>query len=152
VIPQVVIQGLISYFSEAKNKIGLLKKPFNMRINLRNLLIAFLFSVISPCGFVLVNAQDTSFPGTEMDDLGIDKESEKMMYNPGETDPAFRKAQTSSTIKDSLSLRASRPAKIQTPDTSKAPVKRPAEEDDSILSFNFLYYIFQKYKMQDIVD
>lgn len=25
-------------------------------------------------------------------------------------------------------------------------------EDDSILSFNFLYYIIQKYKLQDIVD
>ena len=24
--------------------------------------------------------------------------------------------------------------------------------DDSILSFNFLYYLIQKYKMQDIVD
>lgn len=26
------------------------------------------------------------------------------------------------------------------------------ESDDSVLSFNFLYYIIQKYKMSDIVD
>ena len=26
------------------------------------------------------------------------------------------------------------------------------ESDDSILSFNFLYYLFQKYKMQDILE
>jgi hypothetical protein len=123
-----------------------------MRINYQNVLFAFLLTAISPCGFMLVNAQDTSFPGTEMDDLGVDKESEKLIYSPGELDPAFRKAQGSSTIKDSVALKPVRPARVQTPDASKAPVKRPAEEDDSILSFNFLYYIFQKYKMQDIVD
>ncbi len=122
-----------------------------MRINFRSVLFAFLLSIVTPCGFILVKAQDASFPGTEVDDLGVDKESEKMMYSPGELDPAFRKAQTSSTIKDSVALKAPRPTKIQTPD-SKTPVKRPSEEDDSILSFNFLYYIFQKYKMQDIVD
>lgn len=106
----------------------------------------------SPFGLVMVQAQDASFPGTEVDELGVDKETEKMMYTPGELDPAFRKAQTS-TARDSVVIKnIPRPHKIQSPDTSKAPVKRPSEEDDSILSFNFLYYIFQKYKMQDIVD
>lgn len=125
-----------------------------MRIKVRDLLFALLLSIASPCGFILVNAQDTSFPGTEVDDLGVDKESEKMMYSPGELDPAFRKAQTSSSaIKDTAAIRAvSRIPKSQSPDASKTPVKRPSEADDSILSFNFLYYIFQKYKMQDIVD
>lgn len=123
-----------------------------MRIKFRDILFAFLLSVVCPCGFIMVQAQDASFPGTEVDDLGVDKESEKMMYSPGEVDPAFRKAQTA-TIKDSLGIKPStRSIKVQSLDASKTPVKRPSEADDSILSFNFLYYIFQKYKMQDIVD
>jgi stringent starvation protein B len=35
-------------------------------------------------------------------------------------------------------------------DVPKTQAKQP--EDDSILSFNFLYYIIQRYKLQDIVD
>jgi len=126
----------------------------HMKIRLCDLLFAFALSVISPCGFFMVQAQDASFPGTEMDDLGVDKETEKMMYSPGELDPAFKKSQGTSTIaKDSAVIKpVLRPTKILTPDSSKTPVKRPSQEDDSILSFNFLYYIFQKYKMQDMVD
>jgi hypothetical protein len=124
-----------------------------MKIRLCDLLFAFALSVISPCGFIIVQAQDVSFPGTEVDDLGVDKETEKMMYSPGELDPAFKKSQAGAIVKDSATLKAAhRPTKVQTPDSSKAPVKRPSQDDDSILSFNFLYYIFQKYKMQDMVD
>ncbi len=123
-----------------------------MRINLKAFLFGLLLSVVSPCGILMVQAQDTSFPGTEVDDLGIDKETEKMKYSPGELDPAFRKSQ-SNLSKDSAAIKqVPRTNRIQSPDTSKAPVKRPSQEDDSILSFNFLYYIFQKYKMQDIVE
>lgn len=123
-----------------------------MRINLNAFLLGLLLSIASPCCILMVQAQDTSFPGTEVDDLGIDKETEKMKYNPGELDPAFRKAQTNLS-KDSAAIKqVPRTSRIPSPDTSKAPVKRPSQEDDSILSFNFLYYIFQKYKMQDIVE
>lgn len=122
-----------------------------MRIKFQHILFAFLLSVITPGGFILIQAQDTSFPGTEVDALGVDKESDKM-YNPGELDPAFQKAQTA-TMKDSLGFKpTTRASKVHTPDGGKSPVKKPSQEDDSILSFNFLYYMFQKYKMQDIVD
>jgi hypothetical protein len=126
----------------------------HMKIRLCDLLFAFALSVISPCGFLMVQAQDASFPGTEVDDMGVDKETEKMMYSPGELDPAFKKSQAGGAIaRDSAALKAGvRPTKVQTPDSSKVPVKRPSQDDDSILSFNFLYYIFQKYKMQDMVD
>jgi hypothetical protein len=98
-------------------------------------------------------AQDVSFPGTEVDDLGVEKETEKMMYSPGELDPAFKKAQAGAISKDSIGIKpVLRATKITAPDSSKTPVKRPSQDDDSILSFNFLYYIFQKYKMQDMVD
>ena len=123
-----------------------------MRIKFQNILFAFLLSVVTPCGFYLVQAQDASFPGTEVDALGVDKETEKM-YGKGELDPAFRKAQA--TMKDSAAVLikpSTKAMKTLPSDANKAPVKRPSQEDDSILSFNFLYYIFQKYKMQDIVD
>ena len=74
-----------------------------MRIRFQDILFAFLLSVVTPAGFILAQAQDTSFPGTEVDALGVDKESDKM-YNPGELDPAFQKAQTT-TFKDSLGIR-----------------------------------------------
>lgn len=120
---------------------------------MRDLFLAFALSVISPCGILMVQGQDTSFPGTEMDEVGVDKETEKMMYSPGELDPAFKKSQAGAIAKDSAGIKAVlRPTKVQSPDSSKTPVKRPAQDDDSILSFNFLYYIFQKYKMQDMVD
>lgn len=126
----------------------------HMRVRLCDILFAFALSVISPCGILMVQAQDSSFPGTEVDDLGVDKETEKMMYSPGELEPTFKKSQTGGAVaRDSAALKPTlRINKVQTPDSSKTPVKRPSQDDDSILSFNFLYYIFQKYKMQDIVD
>jgi len=36
--------------------------------------------------------------------------------------------------------------------TDKAEKNENEEKDDSVLSFNFLYYIFQKFKLSDIVD
>jgi hypothetical protein len=121
-----------------------------MKIKLQHFLFAFLLSVMTPAGFILVQAQDTSFPGTEVDALGVDKETDKM-YSPGELDPAFKKAQTT-TLKDTLAIRPNVRGAKTPADASKTPVKKPSQEDDSILSFNFLYYIFQKYKLQEIVD
>ncbi len=124
-----------------------------MRKNLSAVLLGLLLSVWAPSGILETQAQDASFPGAEVDVLGVDKETEKASYSPGDLDPAFKKAQTAA-IRDSIALRSAPRlnTKPLTPDTSKTPVKRPAAEDDSILSFNFLYYIFQKYKMQDVVD
>ena len=36
--------------------------------------------------------------------------------------------------------------------TQTKPEETPAKAEDSVLGFNFLYYIFQKYKMSDIID
>ncbi|HLT80865.1 MAG TPA: hypothetical protein VKZ86_07530 [Cyclobacteriaceae bacterium] len=38
------------------------------------------------------------------------------------------------------------------PSPSEAKQSDPASSDDSVLGFNFLYYIIQKFKMSDIVD
>ena len=80
-----------------------------MRIKFQHVLFAFLLTVVTPAGFILVNAQDTSFPGTEVDALGVDKETDKM-YSPGELDPAFKKAQTS-TLKPAGVITVNKKAK-----------------------------------------
>lgn len=125
-----------------------------MRMKFQEILFVCLFCLMSSLGALQASAQEASFPGTETEDPEAYKEREKLLTAPGELDPAFRKTQaTATTLKDSVSFKpALKATKTQTPDASKQPVKQPSQEDDSILSFNFLYYIFQKYKLQDVVD
>ncbi|HEX5170746.1 MAG TPA: hypothetical protein VFW11_16345 [Cyclobacteriaceae bacterium] len=56
-------------------------------------------------------------------------------------------------VKDSTYIRPSN-TQPKTSDSSKnaAGTSSTKEEDDDVLSFNFLYYIIQKFKMSDIVD
>jgi hypothetical protein len=122
-----------------------------MRIKTQYILFVFFLGILCTSSVQVVKAQDTSFPGTETSDMEMDKEKERMMFSPGELDPSIIKTQ--SAHKDTVSIKPAVVApKIQSPESSKTPGKQPAHEDDSILSFNFLYYIFQKYKLQDIVD
>jgi hypothetical protein len=54
------------------------------------------------------------------------------------------------TAKDSVALITAEPVGLP---SEKRSEKQPAKQkDDSILTFNFLYYIIQKYKLQDIID
>jgi len=58
--------------------------------------------------------------------------------------------------RDSIYLRSTVPPKTSEPlknsNNSGGQGTKEGEDDDSVLSFNFLYYIIQKYKMSDIVD
>ena len=77
-----------------------------------------------------------------------------------------RVSSNNSFVRDSIAtkvpLNANRQLKIKNANesqkslTDQKPVEKNNEEeekeDDSILSFNFLYYIFQKFKLSDIVD
>lgn len=81
---------------------------------------------------------------------------EKMVLSPGEGESRYRSSQSA---KDSITVTrpaASNPVIVRPKieNASKSPEKGAAKEDsqESILSFNFLYYIIQKYKLQDIVD
>jgi hypothetical protein len=126
-----------------------------MRMKFHQILFVLLVCLISSFGVEEAYGQEASFPGTETEDPELYKERYKSMAAPGELDPAFRKTQTTATtsLKDSVTFKpALKATKTQIPDGSKQPPKRPSQEDDSILSFNFLYYIFQKYKLQDVVE
>jgi hypothetical protein len=44
--------------------------------------------------------------------------------------------------------------RFQTNPVKSAPKSpnKPKDDDDSVLSFNFLYYLIERYKLQDIMD
>ncbi len=102
-----------------------------------------------------VSAQDAG-----MSDAGVtagDRESgdaDKVVFSPGETEVKYipKASGITSTAKDSVAVRTENPPvqKI-TPKALQKEDKQPPK-DDSILTFNFLYYIIQKYKLQDIID
>lgn len=101
-----------------------------------------------------VSAQDAGMSDSEM--VGeTDAVGEKMIYAPGEEVRYIPKAATAAPARDSVVLYLHdfpmQQATMKSPETAKEKV--PAKQkDDSILTFNFLYYIIQKYKLQDIID
>jgi hypothetical protein len=107
-------------------------------------------------------AQESGMPEIETTDSDRDKvEKEKVMYSPGESDTHYHAVLTTipgDSVTTTVNTAASVPVpkiKIekQLPPAPKPTVEKQSKpEDDSILSFNFLYYIIQKYKLQDIVD
>lgn len=124
-----------------------------MKIQLHYILILFcLLSV----GFVpAASAQDGNEQEYEIPDVDRDK----MLYSPGGEGENRNKVAPSVPVlaKDSvISTRTvpvapTRSKQEQAPKTSDKQLA-PKEDPESILSFNFLYYIIEKYKLQDIVD
>jgi hypothetical protein len=92
-------------------------------------------------------------------------EREKVMFSPGGEGEARYVAprtqptgSSSGAPKDSIATATKQPPAAVTPVRKvvpgKNPIKQlpPKQEDDAILSFNFLYYIIQKYKLQQIIE
>ena len=132
-----------------------------MKIGLRHILILSCIAIMVFAKSAV--AQESSLPENEYIDVERDKyERERIISSPGEGSDFRYYPRTSTTTptvtKDSVESKPATPAPVVTNQKPKiAPVK-PQEkvpvkpEDDSILSYNFLYYIIQKYKLQDIVD
>jgi hypothetical protein len=74
---------------------------------------------------------------TEITDSETDEKPGKLLLNP-EKDSVVR-------INSSKSKVIAEPVKAE-------KLKEEAEQEDSILSFNFIYYIIKKFKFSDIVD
>ena len=80
--------------------------------------------------------------------------SERTLFSP-ESPKYVPKASNMETGKDSVALNIQdfpmQQAVLKA--NEKATEKQAAKsKDDSILTYNFLYYIIQKYKLQDIID
>ena len=87
-------------------------------------------------------------PGFE--NYSSDSDGEFDNTNTDPTDPA--KQNITPSAKDSSQAIFQRNVYKPSPVVPKDERKSEHQDDDSILSFNFLYYLIQKYKMQDIVD
>ena len=92
-------------------------------------------------------AQDAGMSDVEIHEERNRTESEKIIFSAGDAEVRYIPKTTSVHSKDSIA--AANHAEFL---SGKAEKKQPKQEDDSILSFNFLYYIIQKYKLQDIID
>lgn len=100
--------------------------------------------------------QDYQITDTERDKY----ERDKVIFSPGEGDSRFStkgsQSMGANTGKDSIVVAKPavqiQKAKPEQPVKAAEKQQQQTKDDDSILSFNFLYYIIEKYKLQDIVD
>lgn len=124
-----------------------------MKIKLHHFLFTLYLALLAPAGILTLQAQDASYPILDSYDTEADKERDRVIYSPGEADPQLNNKVHVSAAKDSIPSKPSTLRSIKTQaEGSKNSAKPSSQEDDSILSFNFLYYLFEKYKLQDIVD
>lgn len=119
-----------------------------MKIKLRHLFFVLCLAILAPGG---LRAQDASYPIADSYELEIEKTRERGVYSAGEFDPSL--INKNQVLRDSIMARPTynRSSRTQLDESANA-AKNTGEDDDSILSFNFLYYLVEKYKMQDIVD
>jgi hypothetical protein len=131
-----------------------LKPKYNgMKLKLQHMFVTACLSIMTPAGVFMLHAQDASFDGAT-----VSPEKERINYYPGgEGEPSGGASSVTNNTKsttisrDSSSFRSS-PARTTLPSESPKNVAKPAGNEDDVLSFNFLYYIIRKYKLQDIVD
>jgi hypothetical protein len=100
-------------------------------------------------------AQDAGMSDVEIVNEAETLEDGKVPFVPGEDIRYVPKAPGAAAAKDSIVLQIHdfpmQQAAMKSPEKSNE--KQPTKpKDDSILTFNFLYYIIQKYKLQDIID
>jgi hypothetical protein len=100
-------------------------------------------------------AQDAGASDADMVNERETAGAEKIIFSAGE--PRYiPKTSAADAGKDSIALNIQdfpmQQAVLKATTSEKADDKEQQKKDDSILTFNFLYYIIQKYKLQDIID
>jgi hypothetical protein len=116
-----------------------------MKINAT--LLVFLFALLLfHCKEV--KAQEAGSPSFEAYDKDAHNEREKAI---GHSDVVESQKVVGTLGSDSTAI-PSRNVFKPSPVIPKSKNKETEGNDDSILSFNFLYYLIQKYKMQDILE
>jgi hypothetical protein len=138
--------------------------------------IIFSLALAAVC-FGQVNAQDASFGEYESVESDKDRlEREKILYSPGEGEvryiprnhaPSSAPATTPSSTAVKETAKETEVKAVTTSNSGAKPkndvpaksTEKPtttaqpkANGEGELPSFNFLYYIIQKYKLQDIVD
>jgi hypothetical protein len=130
-----------------------------MKIKLHHILSALLLT--TPAFINNAFAQDSSTQEYQITDTERERyDRDKVIFSPGEGETKYLPTKAGShalTGKDSLAATKptatpSQKGKPEQPVKAAEKQQQQTKDDDSILSFNFLYYIIQKYKLQDIVD
>ena len=117
--------------------------------------VLVLTTLLLVCSAGSALAQDAGMSDIEIPDNRDEMNGEKGVFVPGEEMRYIPHASTASVSKDSLALQMQDfPMQRAAQRTAERRAEKDAakSKDDSILTFNFLYYIIQKYKLQDIID
>ncbi|MBT1706801.1 hypothetical protein KK062_01130 [Fulvivirgaceae bacterium PWU5] len=128
-----------------------------MKISIYHIIFTLSLAITAPSGIVCINAQDAGYFNEGSNDADGDTK-ERSQYSPGGEGESMTSGATRvhTPILSRDSARTSPIRTLAVPSTSNADANKGAarqnEEDDSVLSFNFLYYIIRKYKLQDIMD
>lgn len=104
------------------------------------------FTILLLVLVIFNSSAQEGIPNNEIPDIifSQDLQEEKpLLYEPANS--AEKNAQSREQVNST-----SKSAKTKTGEGSKNPALKPEEED--ALSFNFLYYIIQKFKISDIVE
>ena len=107
------------------------------------------FGVILTLGLLSSNsahAQEEGIPGYDLHDPihpGLNTEEKTLLLDP--ENRAFK------TGRDTTTVSRTTPSSQKKPADSGKPSGKPKNEEDP-LSFNFLYYIIQKFKVSDLID
>lgn len=132
-----------------------LAKPGAPQINRWYLIVAMFLCLSFPLSVSTAQAQESQFVEAEM----MQNEASSKLINATGVHSEFRSSFAHVRHgKDSTTIVLPSAASNKKPKQEQAskPVEKQTapreEEEESILSFNFLYYIIQKYKLQDIVD
>lgn len=146
--------GFILYFSVTKQTLAISHLPSLMKLQFRYILI--LTCLLSVAFIPAASGQETEEQEFEIPEV----DREKMLYSPGGEGENRNKLSppVSNPLKDSIVTTRTpltlpiRGKQEQAPKATDKQLAPKDEDPDSILSFNFLYYIIEKYKLQDIVD
>lgn len=117
--------------------------------------IFFLTALLLSLASMPAVAQDAGMSDVEIIDDATAGD-ERVVFTPGEDLRYVPAAGTGMLMaRDSIALQIHdfpMQRAAQKPADKAADKQNSKSKDDSILTFNFLYYIIQKYKLQDVID
>lgn len=147
IVKKVLIIHKLYYFSETKNIITAFAKQPGLIMKKKN---SFLCGVLPVLLMSLIafaaKAQDSGSPSFD----AYEKDpADQVFFTRGDsTDAVIFVRKDSASMRKPLKRNVYKPAPV----VPKEKHQPSDSDDNSVLSFNFLYYLIQKYKMQDIVD
>jgi hypothetical protein len=121
-----------------------------MRVSLLHTTLFFVLFILA--FFKPVTSLGQEFEAAAPDSIRT-RNAEEMLYSP-EDERSFDR--TSVPVRDSVLLRSSHHPIHQrvkaAPESSGKIEKNKEQKEESIMSFNFFYYMIKKFKLSDMVD